>query len=54
MNPEYQILYVLSAIAASTAFAKVTTQSKTGLIDWIMLGSLMLVLIQITSLCIER
>ncbi len=50
MNPEYQILYALSAIAASTTFARVTAQSKTGLLDWIALGSLALLLAQVISL----
>lgn len=50
MNPEYQVLYVLSAIAASTTLARVTSQSKTGLLDWITLGSLALLLAQVISL----
>ncbi len=50
MNPQYQMLYMLSAIAASTAFARVATQSRTGLLDWVALGSLALLLAEVISL----
>lgn len=50
MNPDYQMLYVLSAIAASTTFARVTTQSKTGPLDWVALGSVALLVGQVISL----
>ena len=50
MNLEYQIIYVLSAIAAATTFARVTTQSKTGLLDWVAMGSVALLAAQVISL----
>ena len=40
MSPEYQMLYALTALAASTTLARVMAQSKAGLLDWIALGSL--------------
>jgi hypothetical protein len=54
MNPEYQMLYVLGAIAASTAFARVAAQSRTGPLDWVALGSLALLLAEVISLAAKH
>jgi len=53
MNPEYQVLYVLSAIAGTATLARVSTQSRTRLLDWIALGSLALLLVRIILLGAE-
>jgi hypothetical protein len=51
MNPEYQMLYALSVIAASATLGRVMTQSKAGLLDWIALGSLALLQAGISAGC---
>jgi len=50
MNPGYQMLYVLSTIAVATMFAKVSSQPRTGLLDWITLGSLAMLFAQVVLL----
>ncbi len=47
MNPEYQMLYALTVIAASATLGRVMTQSKAGLLDWIALRSLALLFAQV-------
>ena len=53
MNPEYQFLYFLSVLAASTTFARVNAQSETTLFDWIALGSLVLLMVQALTLALN-
>ena len=53
MNPEYQFLYFLSVLAASTTFTRVNAQSKTTLFDWIALGSLVLLMAQTLILALN-
>ncbi len=53
MNPEYQVLYFLSVLAASTTFARMNAQPKTTFFDWIALGSLVLLMAQVFSLAIK-
>ena len=53
MNPEYQFLYFLSVLAASTTFARMNAQSETTAFDWIALGSLVLLIAQVLSLAVK-
>jgi len=50
MNPQYQTLYVFSAIAVATMFARVSSEPKAGLLDWIALGSLGMLFAQVILL----
>lgn len=53
MNPDYQTLCVLGAIAASATFVRVSTEAKPRVIDWIALASLALLLGQL-ALALSR
>ena len=47
MNPEYQTLCVLGALAASATFVRVSTEAEPRVIDWIALASLALLVGQL-------
>lgn len=47
MNPDYQTLCALGAIAASATFVRVSTEAEPRVIDWIALASLALLLGQL-------
>jgi hypothetical protein len=50
MNPQLQALYVLGTIAATATVARVGLADKQTLIDWMAIGSIALLLIEIISM----
>ena len=54
MSPEIQTLCVLGTLAATAKVARVSLESKPRLIDWLALGSVALLLMQLTSMIVTR
>lgn len=54
MNPEFQILYILGALAVAATVARISFDGGPRVLDWLALGSLALLLAQITSLIATR
>ncbi len=54
MNPEIQTLYILGMLAATATVARVSFDGKPKLLDCRALGSLALLLLQITSMITAR
>ena len=54
MNPELRTLYVLGTLAATVTVARVSLEEKRNLIDWLALGSVALLLIQLISMIVTR
>jgi hypothetical protein len=50
MNPELQALYILGTVAVTATVARVGLESRIRFIDWLALGSVLLMLVQITSM----
>ena len=50
MNLELQTLYVLGTVAVTATVARVGLESRIRFIDWLALGSVVLMLVQITSM----
>lgn len=53
MNPQYVLLYFLSALATSVTFVRVKEESEATLFDWIALGSLVLIMAQALTLALN-
>ncbi len=53
MNPQYVLLYFLSALATSVTFVRVKEESEATLFDWITLGSLVLIMAQALTLALN-
>ncbi|MGH7933168.1 MAG: hypothetical protein ACREQN_08350 [Candidatus Binataceae bacterium] len=54
MTAEIQILYVLGTLAVTATVARLSFDGKVRLFDWLALGSLALLLAQITSMIATR
>ena len=50
MNSQLQMLYVLGTLAATATVLRMSLQGKTRLVDWIALGSIALLVIQLFSM----
>ncbi|GEM_PF-3342128 len=50
MSPELQTLYVLGTVAVTATVARVGLESRIRFIDWLALGSVLLMLVQIASM----
>ena len=53
MNPQYVLLYFLSALAASVTFVRIKEESEATLFDWIARGSLILIMAQALTLALN-
>ena len=53
MNPQYVLLYFLSALAAFVTFVRIKEESEATLFDWIALGSLVLIMAQALTLALN-
>jgi len=54
MNRELRTLYVLGTLALPSTVARVGLEEKRNLIDWLALGSVALLLVQLTSMIVTR
>jgi len=50
MNPQLQALYVLGTIAATATVARASLEDKRTLMDWLALGSIAALLIEVISM----
>ena len=50
MNSQLQTLYVLGTLAATATVLRISVQGKARLIDWVALGSIALLVIQLFSM----
>ena len=53
MNPQYVLLYFLSALATSVTFVRIKEESEATLFDWIALGSLVPIMAQALTLALN-
>jgi hypothetical protein len=54
MSPQLQALYLLGTIAATATVARVGLEEKRTLIDWLAIGTIVLLLIEIISMIDTR
>ena len=54
MNVELQILYILGTLAVTSTVTRMSFDGKPKLFDWLALGSVALLLAQITSMIATR